>query len=156
MQETQEINVWGAQQELLEQQALNEIEIFASHNQEAGVDVEDGEIVDDTATNKPESVLSPLDVNEFIKRQEELKKRREYIKPKQEVTDKSIEAAQKASSHQSISVVKRKRKSKDHQKNNTKRRKRETSDSDVSSEGKQLVADANDGSESEYLPSDGK
>lgn len=89
----------------MEHQALCEIKAFTEETA-ANIDVEEGEIPEEETYNKSSKVVdkSTLDINEFIKRQEELNKRQQYAKSLQ-VSEKSKLAAERISKQ-----VKRKRK----------------------------------------------
>lgn len=123
LRNTQGINIWSETQETLEQQALREIETFAKENNSfATVDVEEGEIAEEEGSIKPEKIVKPtLDINEFIKRQEELKKRQDHAKSLQ-VSEISKQAAER--------VTKQKRKHKATAKKAKQKRKSCDSDSD--------------------------
>lgn len=97
----QGINVWGKNQQTLEQEALDEINIFTQQN--ATIDVEDGEIVED----KKEENFSPLDITSYIKRQEQLRKIQEYKKTLQD-NNKSKLIADKITEKQKRRLKKRK------------------------------------------------
>ncbi|KAJ8971305.1 hypothetical protein NQ314_000783 [Rhamnusium bicolor] len=80
---SQGINVWSTNQDVLEEQALKELEKFAEeHNKQNLDNLEDGEIIDNTSgiSNYKKSGEAVLDIESYIKRQEELKKRQEYKK----------------------------------------------------------------------------
>jgi SNF2 family DNA or RNA helicase len=86
----QGISVWGKNQETLEQQALVELNIFAQQNDTN--ELEDGEVVEDKKPN----IYASLDINSYLKRQEELRKIQEYKKTLQ-VSSKSKVIADKIS-----------------------------------------------------------
>ncbi|XP_044263689.1 DNA excision repair protein ERCC-6-like [Tribolium madens] len=98
----QGINVWGENQQTLEEQALEEINIFTQQN--ATKDVEEGEIVED----KKKENFSSLDITSYIKRQEELRKIQEYKKTLQVKDNKSKIIADKITEKQKRSLKKRK------------------------------------------------
>ncbi|EFA07002.2 DNA excision repair protein ERCC-6 [Tribolium castaneum] len=98
----QGINVWGKNQQTLEEQALEEINIFTQQN--ATKDVEEGEIIEDQKQEK----VSSLDITSYIKRQEELRKIQEYKKTLQ-VKDKSKIIADKLTEKEKRGFKKRKR-----------------------------------------------
>lgn len=86
----QGINVWGAQQETLEKQALTELEIFANECTETDPVSEE---VNETE-NQKESKDITLDINSYIKKQEEFKKRQDF-KRSLDVSDHSRSVANK-------------------------------------------------------------
>ncbi|RZC35270.1 DNA excision repair protein ERCC-6-like [Asbolus verrucosus] len=104
----QGINVWGTNQQVLEEQALQELDIFAQKN--TINNVEDGEIIE----NKKQEIDCSLDINTYIKRQEELRKIQAYQRTLQ-VTDRNKLIADKISKQQKIKL---KRKSNNIEKNN--------------------------------------
>lgn len=76
------ITVWGQEQEVLENQALVELENFAKeskslHQSDKESKLEEGEIIDES---EPQSKCNTLNVEAYIKRQEELRKIQEYRK----------------------------------------------------------------------------
>nr|XP_023014633.1 DNA excision repair protein ERCC-6-like isoform X1 [Leptinotarsa decemlineata] len=78
---SEQINVWGANQEVLEEQALKELEIFAEDNKTSICnEVEDGEIqeLEDSSSNKIGDIT--LNIDKYIQQQEALKKRQEFKK----------------------------------------------------------------------------
>lgn len=96
LKNTQGINIWSQTQELLEEQALREIEAFTSNaNVEEG-EITENENIDSDKPRKEIVINNTLDINEFIKRQEELKKRQDHVKSLQ-VSEKSKLAAEQAS-----------------------------------------------------------
>lgn len=130
LKNTKGINIWSETQETLEQQALREIEAFAKET-----DIEEGEIAEER-NEKPEQVaiVKPsLDINEFIKKQEELRKRQEHAKSLQ-VSEKSRLAAEKASKQQ-------------------KRKRKQKSENEISDKKKVKVR-AKQESDSDYVPSE--
>ncbi|CAH0551600.1 unnamed protein product [Brassicogethes aeneus] len=100
----QGINVWGTNQSVLEEQALKELELFSKETTTATDKLEDGEIEDNVQQTKSTS----LDVNSYIKQQEEFKKRKEQLKSSQ-VSEQSRNAAENICKKQRIHKAKRKR-----------------------------------------------
>ncbi|KAF5301146.1 hypothetical protein FQR65_LT08976 [Abscondita terminalis] len=140
----QKLNVWGESQEVLEKQALKELEIFNSENQNSNL--EDGEIQEtDILSRNLDSVSSELDVNRYIKNQEELKKRQDH-KRLLEVGDPSKDLINTISSnHNQILTAKIKKRKRANVCDTTKRKK-------LSSKKNK---DNNNDSGSDYVPSDG-
>uniref|UniRef100_A0A1Y1K9T1 Uncharacterized protein n=1 Tax=Photinus pyralis TaxID=7054 RepID=A0A1Y1K9T1_PHOPY len=77
MDELQKLNVWGESQEVLEQQALKELEILNNATSATNGELEDGEIQSVELIKTATTSLN-LDIKSYIKRQEELKKHHEY------------------------------------------------------------------------------
>lgn len=83
---TEGIQVWGAKQETLEEQALKELNIFSDKNNKhtdkhQNVELEEGEITETTTLKKTSKLPEPsLDLNAYIKAQEALKKRQAFQK----------------------------------------------------------------------------
>lgn len=159
--------MWGRDQELLEKQALKELETFAEASKNNEDTLEDGEIVDtENNVNKvKEGRESSLDIETYIKRQQELKKRQEH-KKSLGVSDYSKELAHKIS---------KKNKNNAHSKQ-TKKRKYDSYDkldsvpihsqdkhqSDLTEKNRVVInnnirdEDFDEKSGSEYVPSDGE
>lgn len=77
------IQVWGAKQETLEEQALKELNIFSKENKHGRKDnnLEEGEIDEQIVANRNDKLTEPtLDLDAYIKTQEALKKRQEFHK----------------------------------------------------------------------------
>lgn len=89
--------MWGQSQEVLENQALTELEIFAKQNSKR----EEGELSENENTNNERinNNTTELDIATYIKRQDELKKIQEQ-KKLSIVSEKSSSAAQKLSDRQ--------------------------------------------------------
>lgn len=173
------INVRTELQEVLEKQALNEIDNFYKNIDD---DKEDGEISDTDknelenqitekteAKNEKTKPTGALDISSYIKRQEELKKRQQF-KRSLDISDKSREAASKISKkHKDKLKIHRKRKNndsfqRDRSKYDSSESKMAKVDSDrsksVSSSNEQQNSVAKDkekrkhDSDSEYFPSE--
>lgn len=139
------LNVWAESQESLEQQALHELNVFTEQSQNENL--EDGEIPDARSEAKP--VM--LDLNSYIKRQEDLRKRQEHKRSLQ-VSERSKKAAELVSKHTSDFRVK-KRKGDQDAKANKKLRNSDVGGEDEGSSKPQTSSEEN-GSGSEYVPSD--
>lgn len=128
----QGLNVWSKPQELLEQEALHEIENFSKN------DIEEGEITEESSNDKLDTGVSSLNISEFIKRQEELKKRKEIERASQvsetsKAAAKQVLKSHKRKQHEDGRVVEKKVKLKE-----VRERKKNGNESD-----------------SDYVPSDG-
>ncbi|KAJ8924018.1 hypothetical protein NQ315_006795 [Exocentrus adspersus] len=161
------VSVWGTNQEVLENQALKELETFAEHSKQED-DLEEGEIVEievetDTGTNR-KSVETNLNIEAYIRRQQDLKKRQEY-KKSLGVSDYSKELAQKLSRKRSGVHSKRTSKKRKLESNTNSRNRDETSvnnehcDAEEKNElvEEELVSkniETEEKSGSEYVPSD--
>lgn len=110
LKELRSLNVWGESQEALEEQALKELEIFNSQNQNSNL--EDGEIPSSDEL-KPSTPLeySGLDLNRYLKNQEKLQKRQDH-KRSSEVSfhNKQIENEIALSQNEVNRITKRKKK----------------------------------------------
>ncbi|KAF5302011.1 hypothetical protein FQA39_LY10481 [Lamprigera yunnana] len=101
LRELRDLNVWGESQEVLEKRALEELEIFASQNQNKSldnVDVEGTQLADDQKNKH-----LTLDINRYIKSQEDLRKRQEH-KRSLKISEESRVLAKKVSSHDKHSL----------------------------------------------------
>lgn len=72
--------MWGQHQEVLEKQALTELEIFVEENRckKANTELEEGEISDNSNVSCSKNQNDNFTLEGYIKRQEELKKHQEY------------------------------------------------------------------------------
>lgn len=159
LRNSEDIIVWGLKQEDLEQQALNEIEKFAEQrSKDTQHNLEDGEILDnpdnDVSSNisAKQNLFLPLDVQRFIKRQEELQKNQGHIKKHCAISEKSKHISDEISKRQNeISEIKCKRK-----------RSRKSSDNEKICKISQETGDVKqakilklrNNSDSEYVPSE--
>ncbi|KAK9731582.1 SNF2-related domain [Popillia japonica] len=72
LKEIEGINVWGQDQSVLEGQALTEIEIFNNDGKEPG------ELSPDNSQNSIQSIEGILDIDKYIRQQEEFKKKVDF------------------------------------------------------------------------------
>ncbi|KAG5895534.1 hypothetical protein JTB14_010678 [Gonioctena quinquepunctata] len=77
---SENINVWGTDQEVLEEQALKELQIFAEENQSSIDDQLGHSEISEQADTSSKPVESTLNIEKYIQQQEELKKRQEFKK----------------------------------------------------------------------------
>ncbi|CAH1164078.1 unnamed protein product [Phaedon cochleariae] len=83
---SENVNIWSANQEELEEQALRELEVLRKDNENSTTDqLEDGEIEasetgNEDYNNANSSVFSVLNIEQYIQRQEDLKKRQDFKK----------------------------------------------------------------------------
>lgn len=130
--ELKHLNVWGESQEVLEQQALQQLEIFTKEitaSVAANETVVNNEI-EDVAKNSTSNLS--LNVTNYIKRQEELKKNQK-LKVASKVTEKSKLIAERVSIKHNQNLSSKILEKKKHHVSKSKR-KRTTSDSNYSSE----------------------
>lgn len=92
LKEIEGINVWGQDQSVLEGQALTEIEIFNNDGKEPG------ELSPDNSQNSIQSIEGILDIDKYIRQQEEFKKKVDF-KRASSVSEKSKNAANKIQSN---------------------------------------------------------
>lgn len=90
LNELEGLGVWAKSQETLEQQALHELNVFTE--QTADENVEDGEIVDEQTQKEIKAKPFMLDLETFIKTQQDLKKRQDH-KRSLEISERSQRAA---------------------------------------------------------------
>lgn len=111
---TEGIQVWGAKQETLEEQALKELSIFSDENnkhteKQQNIELEEGEIVETTTSKITGKLPEPsLDITAYIKAQEALKKRQAFQKTLA-CTRASKEIADRISKKLERSIKKRKK-----------------------------------------------
>lgn len=157
--ELEGLGVWAKSQETLEQQALHELNVFTE--QTADETVEDGEIVDEQTPKEIKVKPFMLDLETFIKKQEDLKKRQDH-KRSLEISERSQRAATQVSArHNSDANLKgavraNKRKSEsDHKVSKKVKKVHKEHGSTTSQDGGHHSKSCNESnSGSEYVPSD--
>lgn len=157
--ELEGLGVWAKSQETLEQQALHELNVFTE--QTADETVEDGEIVNEQTQKEIKVKPFMLDLETFIKKQEDLKKIQDH-KRSLEISERSQRAATQISArHNSDAKVKgadrvKKRKSEyDHKVSKKIKNVHKEHCSTTNEDGEQHINSCNESnSGSEYTPSD--
>ncbi|KAI4466822.1 snf2/rad54 family member [Holotrichia oblita] len=138
LKDVEGINVWGQDQSILEGQALTEIEIFNNENKEPG------ELSEEKSQNSIQSISGILDIDKYIRQQEELKKKLDF-KRASSVSEKSKNVANKIQAN-----LKRKRE----KKNKVESPSIKIKKTKIKDENEQFIENRKDESGSEYFPSD--
>lgn len=150
LNELEGLGVWAKSQEILEQQALHELNVFTE--QTADENVEDGEIIGEQTEKKIKDKPFMLDLESFIKKQQDLKKRQEH-KRSLEVSERSQRAATQISARHNVKgtvKVKKRKSESDHKV--SKKVKKIQKDLNSATEQHKSITERNSGSE--YAPSD--